>query len=416
MAEPPDKPIHYCYQCGTRLRADLESCWYCGVPVHRQIRLPRRCPFCAEPIRREAVKCPSCGEFLDGRERVDARPVQQMIVIDKDVLRAMSDLHLIPGSPVPDAARHVLDERTIRAIEENRPHEIEEPGVRVLPAPSVAPMLPEPEPDRTSKAEIVRAPKAQPPATVSGESKTDLVRRAGPLVPVPPGSAGPSELMRRPERQLPVLAGRRAADSAKQERIVDVEAADVYRICNMCQTEILATDNFCFHCGTKYHKTAADDRREALERRRRRLRALKVAVLLLVALFIAAGAYLYVHGYLSLEGIKAIGQAGRYVIKGDFGKGVEQFKAFETKAAAAEECRENLRRMDAAVRAVAEKEKITTGTVPLASVLKEMGLDQLPQCPSGGTYSLNPIGQKPTCSIASNETSSTADDHILADK
>jgi len=37
----------------------------------------RPCPFCAERIRVEAVKCRFCGEYLDGRERLAADATRQ---------------------------------------------------------------------------------------------------------------------------------------------------------------------------------------------------------------------------------------------------------------------------------------------------------------------------------------------------
>ncbi len=78
----------------------------------------------------------------------------------------------------------------------------------------------------------------------------------------------------------------------------------------------------------------------------------------------------------------------------------------------AEQCRQNLRRIESAKRAIATRTGVAVGAVSWDSVLKELG-GVMPKCPKAGTYSLRSLEQLPTCSVGANGTPEPGDDHQI---
>jgi len=89
-------------------------------------------------------------------------------------------------------------------------------------------------------------------------------------------------------------------------------------------------------------------------------------------------------------------------------------------------CRENLARIQAAKRKIAESKATTVGAVTWEEVIAVMypekarrGLtpalvqELMPRCPAGGTYELGNIQDLPRCSIGSNNNTDPNDDHLI---
>jgi len=77
------------------------------------------------------------------------------------------------------------------------------------------------------------------------------------------------------------------------------------------------------------------------------------------------------------------------------------------------QCRQMLDRIQRAKRAAEEKKGISGATVTWEEVLPILNMKDMPKCPSGGVYKLNPPLVVPSCSISNNRTIETEDDHII---
>lgn len=88
-----------------------------------------------------------------------------------------------------------------------------------------------------------------------------------------------------------------------------------------------------------------------------------------------------------------------------------KFKASHENAAI---CRENLMLIERGKRKVADETGMTTGQVTAQQVQSALG-GEIPICPSGGSYIINPLVQLPTCSLGpGSDALSKADDHSIS--
>ena len=81
----------------------------------------------------------------------------------------------------------------------------------------------------------------------------------------------------------------------------------------------------------------------------------------------------------------------------------------------AKSCLENLRSICYAKEQWAvEQKKQTTDTPVDTDLYGSSGyIRQTPSCPSGGTYTIGDLASFPTCSIGTNGTANTDDDHVI---
>lgn len=79
----------------------------------------------------------------------------------------------------------------------------------------------------------------------------------------------------------------------------------------------------------------------------------------------------------------------------------------------ARQCRDNLRRIESAKRAIGSRRQMQTGFIAIDDICREMGVKELPRCPAGGEYDVGPLLQTPRCTIGSNYNQDASDDHVL---
>jgi hypothetical protein len=234
--------VLYCHRCGKRARRSGGLCWYCNADLIREIRPARACPFCGEEIAQQAIKCPHCAEFLDGRPKPNAAPnggQQVTFVIDKAVFGA--------GAAGVPTVTQVVGQTLVGGA--GAP--LSNPGQALgfqgdaLPPPAAAEIA-------YQEARALPAP-----ASANGNAlvrQTNVVRSSGaPLdddgyLVVHEQPAAPvvkARVVEQPVMVPPVVPEAKpvAAPSA------EVAAPSRYKTCVNCETELLAGDNYCFHCG-----------------------------------------------------------------------------------------------------------------------------------------------------------------------
>src|SRR5690606_25625414 len=122
----------------------------------------------------------------------------------------------------------------------------------------------------------------------------------------------------------------------------------------------------------------------------------KIILLAFIAIVIGAAAYL---GVINPKKVEAQARGALYSAKGiagDLGSAPSGPSQSAQQSAAA--CRENLKRIESAKRALASRQGVTVGAISWDAIKKELG-GQIPKCAGGGSYSINSLEMLPTCSI-----------------
>jgi len=103
----------------------------------------------------------------------------------------------------------------------------------------------------------------------------------------------------------------------------------------------------------------------------------------------------------------------RVRVRRELKKVMEVGKATPENIEKAKACRDMLHRIMRAKRAAEERKGFAGVTITWKDILPLLNMKEIPLCPAGGTYRINPSLQVPSCSIGSNGTVDLTDDHII---
>jgi len=243
---------NFCFRCGRHIGRQALKCWYCAAPTRREIRPPRRCPFCDEPIRPKAIKCHNCGEYLDGRDRpaaVSGAAPTPDLVVEHEI--------------APEPSRPALPGRERLRLEAPSVRELPASASRLVGPQSLKALPPAETSDSSASVPAVSASRALIPTGKRGSDEPPAGDRELAVVESS-GAPAPPEV--RPSDLLPAVVGavrsgveavarvvrERRAPAARRETEITVETEeDRYRLCPVCGTEMLKLDGYCFHCGQR---------------------------------------------------------------------------------------------------------------------------------------------------------------------
>ncbi len=264
--------VNYCHQCGRHVGPQALKCWYCASSTRRTIRPDRRCPYCDEPIRSKAIKCVHCGEFLDGRARPADAAAQPTIHIEKAVISAGPGLPLPERPPIwSDPSRLIEEKKEGKLLEAPIVEPTRGRVIQALPAPRHGHDDDEPIPfvgeTRASAQEGFHIKEERSEGDTARSSQAALpvvVARAELVAPGSLQSGAGRELIAREDLPPPpaiwgAIKRMFQKPPPPEEPITEITAEneeDRYRTCGVCNTEILAADNYCFHCGQRHGSNA----------------------------------------------------------------------------------------------------------------------------------------------------------------